>query len=155
MHLNTDVSQVIDRTALIENMLNQVIQSYVSPRKDRFDFFSNVLLDSSTIPFGNKVKVVRAIARRLDLKMDEKPIHKVMEYRNAFAHHAVNSHPTLAVRKTPDDDQQYFMLHIFRMSGKIDKEKRNEALLKFNKNYEAVKESLMGLLDVVNSDVAP
>jgi len=155
MQLDSDVSQVIDRTALIENMLNQVIHGYTSPRKDRFDFFWNILLDSSTMSLASKAKVVRAIAREVGVKMDEEPLRKVMEYRNAFAHHSVNSHPTLVVGKNPEVDQHHFMLYIFRMSGKTDKETRNEALLKFNKSYEAAKESLAGLLDVVKNHAAP
>jgi hypothetical protein len=155
MQLNNDVSQVIDRTALIENMLNQVIHGYASPQKEKFEFFWNVLLDSSIIPLGSKVKVAMAIAQQLNVKMDQKPLHRVMAFRNAFAHHALDSHPNLAVGKAPVDDQLNFMLHIIESSGKTERKGRKQALVEFNESYEAAKNALTELLDAIKSHDAP
>lgn len=40
---------VIDRTALIENIINQIIEAFCQPRKEPFMFFWNVILDSSNL----------------------------------------------------------------------------------------------------------
>lgn len=149
--LDNDVSQVINRTALIENMLSQVILSYTAPRKDVFEFFWDVLLDSSIMPLGSKLKVVKAISQRLNIKINEQSLHKVVTYRNAFAHHALDSHPVLAVGKTPDDDQVCHMLHIIKPSGEVDRKSRKQALDEFNDNYKIAKEALVQLLDVIKN----
>ena len=153
MQLDNDLSQVIDRTALIENMLNQAIHNYASPRKDAFEFFWNVLLDSSIILLGSKVKVAMAISQQLGINIDQEPFHKIMAHRNAFAHHALDSHPTLAVGKTPDDDQlhHHHMLHIIKSSGKTERKSRKQALDEFNDNYEMARNSLAELLDAIKN----
>ena len=117
--MENDVSKVIDRTALIENILNQVILNYSAPRKDAFNFFWDVLLDSSIMPLGSKVKVAMAISQELNIKLKQDSLHKVLSYRNAFAHHSLNSHPTLAVGKTPEEDKAYYSFQVIKNSGKI------------------------------------
>ena len=39
MPIESDLADVIDRTAYIENILSQVIEAYCEPRKDRLMFF--------------------------------------------------------------------------------------------------------------------
>jgi hypothetical protein len=150
--LDNDVSQVIDRTALIENMLNQVILNYAAPRKDAFELYWDVLLDSSIMPLGSKLRVAMAISQRLNIKIDQDSLHKVVTYRNAFAHHPLDSHPTLVVGKTPDEDEQILMLHIVRQSGKTDRKSRDQALNEFNSSYELAKTSLSELLNAIKRD---
>jgi hypothetical protein len=92
-----------------------------------------------------------AISQRLNIKIDQEPFHRVMTYRNAFAHHALDSHPTLAVGKTPDDDQLHHMLHIIKPSGKTERKSRKQALDEFNDNYEMTRKSLAELLNAIKS----
>jgi hypothetical protein len=99
MPTDKDLVDVIDRTALIENILNQVIEAFCEPRQEPFMFFWNVILDSSIMPMGSKVKVVMAIAQEMNVKLDQKSVHSVMSLRNAFAHHPSDSHPVLVVGK--------------------------------------------------------
>lgn len=93
--------EVIDRTAHIENLMNQVIEGYCGPRKDRFDFFWSILLDSSIMPLGGKVRAVSAIAQQLKFKVDASQLHNILPLRNAFAHHDTSSHPLMVVGRTP------------------------------------------------------
>ena len=150
--MDNDVSQVINRTAVIENMLNQVILNYASPRKDAFEVFWNVLLDSSIILLGSKVKVAMAISQQLNIKLDRDSLHKVLSYRNAFAHHALDSHPTVVMGKTPDEDELHYVLHIISQSGKTQRKRRDVALDEFNDSYEVAKKSLVELLNAIKSD---
>ena len=151
--MGNDVSQVINRTALIENLLNQAILHYSSPRKDAFIFFWEVLLDSSVISLGSKVKVVTAISQQLKVKLDSEELHKVISYRNAFAHHATDAHPFMAVGKTPEEDKLHHRLYIMKMSGKIEKKNRKEALIEFNKSYKSARESLVRIISVIKNHV--
>ncbi|MCG2750383.1 MAG: hypothetical protein L6301_00885 [Desulfobacteraceae bacterium] len=147
--MKNDVSQVIDRTDLIENILNQIIEKYTSPRKDAFEFFWTILLDSSIMPLGSKIKVVMAISQRIKFKLNSDPLHKVVSYRNAFAHHGLNAHPTVLVGKTPEEDELQYILHIIKQSGKTERKSREAALDEFNANYETAKKALVDLLDSV------
>lgn len=146
INLKNDVSQVLDRTALIENILNQVIIKYASPRKEAHEFCWNVLLDSSTMQLGSKIKVVMAISEQLNIKLKKNAFHKVLSYRNAFAHHALDSHATFFVSKTPSEDRLEYMLHILSSSGKIERKSRKDALEEFNQYYEVAKKELTALL---------
>ena len=147
--MGDDVSQIISRTALIENILNKVIHAHTKPRKDAFEFFWNVLLDCSVMPLGSKVKVAMAISQEYKFKLDKNALHNVISYRNAFAHHDVDAHPVYVVEKTPDEDKLQHMLQIMKSSGAIERKCRKEALDEFNKYYSLAKESLVTLLKVI------
>lgn len=151
MESNNDVSQVINRTAFIENLLNQVIINYACPRKDTFHFFWDVLLDSSIMSLGSKVKVAIAISQRLKVKLDQNSLHKLMSYRNAFAHQGVEAHPRLFVCENPEEDELHYMLHIITHSGKTQRKRRDIALTEFNDNFEVAKKSLVNLLNAVKA----
>ena len=157
--MENDVSQVIDRTDLIENILNQVIHNYSAPRKEVFEFYWNVLLDSSIMPLGSKIKVAMAISQRLNLKIQSDSLHKVVSYRNAFAHHRTTAHPELVFAKHPEKDDVYYaqganyMLQIIRQSGKTDRMSRSDALEDFNKHYTAATKILVNLLSCIKKDV--
>ena len=151
MSSSDDVIQIINRTALIENLLNQVIEKYCCPRKEVFQFFWNVVLDSSIMPLGAKVKVAMAISQEINVKLDQNSLHKLISYRNAFAHHSVEAHPTLCVSKNPEEDELHYMLHIINHSGKTQRKRRDIALREFNENYEVAKKSLVNLLNAVNA----
>ncbi len=142
---------VIDRTALIENLLNQVIENFCAPRKQAFMFFWNVLLDSSIMPIGSKAKVAMAIAQELGAKLDQKSIHAVMSLRNAFAHHKIGSHPVVSVGASPKDSQVHYELQIISNSGKLSRKRRDDALSEFNSSYQFAKGSLVALLEAVKS----
>jgi hypothetical protein len=147
--LDNDISKVIDRTALIENILNQVILNYTCPRKEASVFFWDILLDSSIIPLSSKVKVAMAIAQELNIRLKLDSLHKVLSYRNAFAHHSLNSHPTIIVGKTPDHNRAFYSLKVINNSGKIERKSRDAVLEEFDKHFEIAKKSLLELCDAV------
>lgn len=153
MSAHDDVIQIINRTALIENILNQVIEKYCCPRKEAFPFFWTVLLDGSIMPLGAKVKIAMAISQAIDAKLDQDSLHKLISFRNAFAHHGADAHPTLFVGKNPEEDELHYMLHVVTHSGKIQQKRRGEALAEFNACYEKAKKSLMDLLGSVITEV--
>lgn len=145
MSEKSDLIHVVDRAALIENILNQVIEDFCKPRKEPFMFFWNVILDSSIMPMGSKVKVAAAIAQELDFKLEQDSLHKVMALRNAFAHHKTGSHPVISVGKAEEDSKVHFELQVLSNSGKLSRKPREEALFEFNTAFRAAKESLVAL----------
>jgi hypothetical protein len=146
-----DLVTVVDRTALIENLLNQVIVDYCAPDKERFMLFWNVVLDSSVMSIGAKVKVSMAIAQEVDFKLSQNAIHNVMALRNAFAHHKTDSHPVLVAGKTREEDSVHYELLIISNSGRISRKRRQDALVEFNANYTAAKDSLVTLLNIIRA----
>ena len=78
------LARVVDRTALIENILNQVLEAYCRPRDEASRFFWNVLLDSSILPLGSKVKVAMAISQELATALNQQSLHKLVSLRNAL-----------------------------------------------------------------------
>ena len=151
MSNTTDLIHVVDRTALIENILNQIIEAFCEPRKDRFMFFWNVILDTSIMPTGSKVKVASAIAQEMDTKIEQNALHTVMSLRNAFAHNQTDSHPVLVVGKTQEEDEMHFQFQILSNSGKLSHKRRKDALEEFNSAYTIAKASLLALLEVIKS----
>jgi hypothetical protein len=114
-------------------------------------FFWNVVLDSSIMSMGSKVKVAVAIAQEINVKLDQKSIHSVMSLRNAFAHHPSNSHPVLVVGKTFAEDESHYQLQILSNSGELSTKRRKDALDEFNSSYDLAKSSLVGLLDTIKA----
>lgn len=141
--------EVVDRTAHIENLMNQVIEGYCGPRQDRFDFFWSILLDSSIMPLGGKVRAVSAIAQQLKFEVNTSQLHNILSLRNAFAHHATNSHPLIVVGRTPERNSPHYQLNIISSSGKITRKKREEALKEFRAAYKTAKKNLVEFISVV------
>lgn len=149
MPIESDLADVINRTASIENILSQVIEAYCEPRKGRLMFFWSVVLDSSIMPMGSKTKVAMAIAQEMKLKLDQNSLHSVVSLRNAFAHQPTDSYPLLVVGKTPEEYEMHLQLQILSNSGKISMKKRQDALAEFNAAYKVAKASLIVLLDAI------
>ena len=141
--------EVIDGTALVENLMNQIIEGYCGPRRDRFEFFWSVLLDSSIIPLGGKVRAVSAIAQKLEFKVDAAQLHNILSLRNAFAHHETSSHPLLVVGATPEQSSSHYQLHIISSSGKVTRKKREDALKEFRSAYKSAKSNLVEFVRIV------
>ena len=154
MSEQSDLVHVVDRAALIENILNQVIEDFCEPRKEPFMFFWNVILDSSIMPMGSKVKVTAAIAQELDFKLEQDALHKVMSLRNAFTHHKTGSHPVISVGKTEEDSKVRYELQVLSNSGKLSRKPREDALSEFNTAFRTAKESLVALKAAIKAKLA-
>ena len=145
-----DVVDVIDRTALIESVINQIITGFCQPRKDARDFMWHIVLDTSVMSLGAKVKVVMAVSHEMKFKLDKNSLHKLIALRNAFAHHASDAYPAYVVGRTQKEDSSHYQLWVLDGSGKITRGKRTDAFAEFNKTYRAARESLVKLKDMVN-----
>lgn len=150
--MKNDISHVIDRTALLENILNQIIEKYFSPPAGSRSLFWNVLLDTSVIPLGAKVKLANAIAHELGYKLTSDNLHKCISFRNAFAHHATDAHPIGYVGKTEEQDELHFHFQILSSSGKLRTMRREVALAKFDQSYEVAKNELVGLKEHIQNE---
>ena len=144
-YMDNDVAKVIDRTDLIENIINQIITKYISPRKEIIPFFWDIFLNSSIISLGAKLKLVVLLAREIGFEIKEDPIRRVINLRNAFAHHGLYSHPALIVEKTPDEDKSDYQLQIITSSLKLKRMSRESALKEFNEVYKSAKNILLDL----------
>ena len=144
-----DVVDVIDRTALIENVLNQIIAGYCAPRKAAEEFMWSVVLDSSVMPLGSKIKVALAVAHELEFRLNRDALHKVVALRNAFAHHATTAYPAINLGARPEQTTTHFELWVLEGSGKIARLKRHEAFADFNRAYRAARQSVAALKDLV------
>ncbi len=149
MTIDDDLMRVVDRTALIENILNQVIERFCQPRREPFMFFWNVVLDSSVMPLGAKVKVAMAISHEVKFKLDREALHSVIELRNAFAHHPLSSHPVFFNNKASGESEVRLELQVLRGNGKLTRMSRAEALKSFSEAFKAAKESLVALRDSI------
>jgi len=140
---------VVDRTALIENILNQIIVGYCAPRPPAVEFMWGVVLDTSVMSLGAKVKVVLAVAHELDFKLKREALHKVISLRNAFAHHATDANPVLVIGRKPEESTSYLQLVVLEGTGKIRRMKRDDAFVEFNEAYRTARVSLVSLIDLV------
>lgn len=146
-----DLGEVIDGADHVENLLNQVIHDYSSPSENRHSFFWEVLLDSSVLPLGSKVKVASAIAHELEYKLDRDSLHKVIALRNAFAHHRRQSHPLITFGVAEDDHQVDFNLLTISNTGKVQRKKRTDAMVEFRACFRAAHETLVELINLIRS----
>jgi hypothetical protein len=148
---STDLERIVVRTALIENMLNQVVTNYCAPRKDLYHFFWDVLLDTSVMPMGSKVKVAMAVAEKLRFKLNRNALHKVLSIRNAFAHHTTDSHPVFEVARAPQRGTVRYELQVLDNDGKLTRTPRPQAVEQFDAAYELAKDSLRGLVETIKA----
>jgi hypothetical protein len=144
-----DLVTVINRAGLIENLLNQIISDYCGPRKDSWVFMWNVVLDTSVMPLGSKLKVVMAVAQELKFKLPKDALNKVVQLRNSFAHHTTNAHPAVSIGRTPEEDSYYNQFYTLDGNGVLKSTKRHEAFETFNQSYQIAKQTLGELRNLV------
>jgi hypothetical protein len=149
----TDLVVVVNRSAFIENIMNQIISDFCAPRKEASLFMWSVILDTSVMPLGAKAKVVAAIAYALGFEFDRNPLHRIIAIRNAFAHNATDAHATLMVHPNPEDDYIYHQFWVLGSTGEIKMEKRHEAFDEFQAVYAAARQSLLDLRNAVKANV--
>jgi hypothetical protein len=142
-----DLIHVVNRTALLENLLNQVIERFCKPKEREQYFFWNVVLDSSIMPLGSKARVAMAIAQIMRKKLDQNSIHTVIALRNAFAHHKTSAHPVMSVGAEPGTSEVRYEHQVINSSGKVTRKRRESALTEFNSAYDTARESLIALRD--------
>lgn len=145
------LAHVVDRPALIENILNQILEAYCGPRSEAKEFFWNVILHSSILPLGSKVKVAMAISQEINATLDQQSLHRLVALRNAFAHHATDAHPVFVVGKTPDRDRLSHGLQVISNSGRLSRTSREDGLADYDTCYDKAKSSLVALLKIIRN----
>lgn len=149
-----DLVLVINRAGHIENMFNQIISAYCAPREHAWYFMLSVVLDTSVMPLGSKLKVVMAVAHELKFKLPKEALFKVVQLRNSFAHNTTDSHAVLQIGKTDDETTSYNEFHTLDSSGVLKKSKRHEAFDSFNESFESSRVALSVLLGMVKDQIA-
>lgn len=87
MNIQEKIGEVIDKTKSIEYQLNCMIHNIILPTKN-VAFFQNVILNSSVIPLGAKLRIIKSLCINLKLKQDFDidKVHRIINIRNLFAH---------------------------------------------------------------------
>lgn len=145
-----DLVSVINRADHIENLFNQIISDYISPREDSWAFMWHVVLDTSVMTLAAKQKVVMAIAHEMGVNLEKNPLIMVIQLRNSFAHHRTNAHPMLMVGKTPEEDKMYSQLYTLDSNGILNRRRRHEAFEDFTKYYKIANAALLELRNKVS-----
>lgn len=151
MRHSSDITDVVNSTAHIENLLDQIITNFTCPRKGAHSFFWQIMLDGSILSLGAKIKVVMAISQECGCKIDQNSLHSVISYRNAFAHQRTVSNPAEVNGARPHENGHHYMLQIITNSGKTEMKNRSEALDVFNEAFMQAKASLKLLLEHTRS----
>lgn len=90
MNFNEKVGEVIENMKALEYYLNNIIVHYtlsghnVSP--EQLGFFENVLLNTSVISVGAKIRAIKTICFAKGENFDFSNLHKSNNLRNLFAH---------------------------------------------------------------------
>ena len=148
-----DLVKVVNRSAHIENLMNQVIEGFCAPRKKAASFMWLVLLDSSIMPMGSKVKVVATIANILGCEFERERLNRLLTIRNAFAHNSTSGVPVVVFGANGDPGNSYSQFWTMDSSGAIKVEARHEVFNEFNEKFTIVKNSLLNLRSAVNKEV--
>ena len=85
MNENEMTGHVVNYMKAIEYQLNCIIENFFIPSQNT-GFFSNVLLNSSVVSFGSKIKVIKTICNYKNTIFDPKKLHRLNSIRNIFAH---------------------------------------------------------------------
>jgi hypothetical protein len=142
-----DLPAIVDGAATVENLLDQAIRLFYSP--SHANHFGTVMLHPSILPLGAKVKLAMAISNEIGVKLNKNALHKVLELRNAFAHHSTNAHPTIHL--LADGGQKIsHSLHVIDSQGIVGKLSRAQAAADFVANCQLARATLVALIAKIN-----
>ena len=135
---------IIGRMCQIEREIDNIILDYFNPNKK--DEFKKVILNSSIITFGAKLKVLRNVK-----SFDKTIINKLQEIstiRNAFAHLPITIDQRIIIRGYKNLDQIQTVseinkyIEVMNSAGELKKKKPDELVYKFYDLYKEVKKYL-------------
>ncbi|WP_292943644.1 hypothetical protein [Olleya sp. UBA1516] len=136
----------IQKLNTIEITIDQIITNYFSPKN--LNNFNNILLNSSILEFGKKVKLISS----LDLidKTTFSDLLKLASIRNSFAHAEIRNvtHYTTGEKNTLAEIKK--MIVVMNSNGKISKKYISEFLIEFDNLFN----KLTIKLDEVSKAVA-
>jgi hypothetical protein len=148
-----DLVKVVNRSAHIENLMNQIIEAFCAPRKKAASFMWLVLLDSSIMPMGSKMKVVATIANILGCEFERVNLNRLLSIRNVFAHNSTAGVPVIVFGANGEPGHGQSQFWTMDSLGAIKVEFRHELFREFNEKFDVVKASLLSLRDAVKKDV--
>lgn len=135
MNYEEKIGDVIEKTKHIEYILNCIIGNFVSPKE--VGFFDNIILNSSIIPIGVKVKIIKTICKihNEDYNLDN--LHKLINLRNLFAHESsyVDSY----------DQGMLVKINELKNDGSYNEKEFEETYKRFLKIYLEVKKGIIKL----------
>ncbi|SCZ63074.1 hypothetical protein [Thiohalomonas denitrificans] len=141
---------VIRSTNIVETKMKRVIEAFINPSPDRSEFVVSYLLNNATIPFGAKVKVILAIAKRLFVRVDRNAFHTLLSRRNAFAH---QDH--LSSIRVITDSEDYpdvsFVVESIKGSGELEIVTQERVFAEFMEAFIKVDEYLDELLTALGA----
>lgn len=126
---------VIDRMTQIEYRIDNAITKLIEPKN--IEAFENIVLNSSIITFGAKLKILRNI-KGFDKDIISK-IQSISTIRNAFAHLPLHESAIIHFNKkegsdkilTPSSIECWNYVKIMNANGEIKETKAHELLDKF------------------------
>lgn len=124
---------IIDRMYQIESKIDYVISEHFKPEKK--EAFEKIILNSSIISFGGKLKVLRNVTS-FDPKIIDK-IQKISTIRNAFAHLPTTEliNITITEKKSEDTNSVRIdvttQMEIMNSSGQLKTKKTTELIDEF------------------------
>jgi hypothetical protein len=69
---------ILDRSNQIERKMNNIISKYIQPSKNKSRFMEEIILNSSNIAFGSKIKIINAI--QSEIIKNKKGLNKEAKY---------------------------------------------------------------------------
>jgi len=143
MEEKSNLEVVIDCISTIENNLDQIISSFIAPKESSYHFFWSIMLDSSILPIGSKIKLFVAISQNIDAKTNPTVLHKLIALRNAFAHQGSNENPVFIAQKGTKECKGFNALKVISQSGRVSLMDRGKAFEQFNQHYKASLDMLL------------
>ncbi|HLA74421.1 MAG TPA: hypothetical protein VJM76_00730 [Gammaproteobacteria bacterium] len=129
------IGLVLDQSNRLEQIMKEIITSYIRPRERTKDFVEINVLNNSVVSFASKIKLILAINNREGLvKLDQNKLHRLLSIRNAFAHNDVISGIRVHVPHDPGQSTKvYMVLDRMKGDGGVETLSRDDAYADFYK----------------------
>ncbi len=150
------IAVVVDKTNDLEMLLKRIIGICLSPGdKKKREMLENALLHSSVVELGKKIRIFFVLCDFERITIDNKTkdvFHRVIALRNAFAHNDTSRIYSTIERKQGEKFakivNEFMMLEEqVGSSGKLKRQKRDEAFDEFNNKYIIVESKLKEIAD--------
>lgn len=122
---------VIDRLIQIEYVTNDIILEFFKPEQKQV--FNDILLNSSVVDFGGKIKVLKNIGVS---KITIEKLRKIVSIRNGFAHASFSEFVTVSVQKDKNGNEDieleaWSTISVMNSQGDISKKAASDYLNEF------------------------
>lgn len=133
--------EIINKSIKVEDLINLILCKYFKPANKII--FLSIVLNSSVMSFGAKLKVLSAIG--LEKKMFEKLL-KISSIRNSFAHTNDTDDYTLLFRENVEHDSNSIkVLRVMNSQGHLKSKRIDQLHTEFNELFLEVELALQAL----------